>query len=581
MKAIILTIILFSFTLIEILPQKVGDAARLHINNINIPFNRSGIIADVNFLPGGTMGWFEESHFLFSAGFMLSGYSNDTLWANAVASASLIEDYIPGTVEFGQNDPRAQLYKLGSQDTAFSQSWQDWSDAVALGADFYDGDEDGIYNPVDLNGNNQWDPNEDAPDLLGDETFWCVYNDGTPASQRRWSDVNPLGIEIRQTMFAYNTVDPQTLGNIILIRYKIKYVGLGGGSEPDKLDSVYFSSWADVDIGESYTTDLTGCDTLLNAGFTYKEGSDPDGYGNNPPSFFDNILSGAVEYILGVTFIDNNSNGIYDEGIDTPIDTAYTMKGQRIGEVLFPGARNQLMSSYVENYNSIGSPIFSEPDNPIRARYYMLGLCGTGEQLNPCDTLVGEVRGGIDCSMVNPRYWFSGDPVTDYGWIGTMPWDIRQLSNTGFFTLNKNEEKEVFVAYVVGRGTDHLNSITKAREISQEARILYASNFDTLTVVSVEDNFAENIPDGFLLYQNYPNPFNPVTNIQYAIGSRQFLTLRVYDILGREIATLVNEKKPAGSYEVNFDASSLSSGIYFYQLKAGNYISTKKMILMK
>ena len=579
MKAIILTIILFSFTLIEILPQKVGDAARLHINNINIPFNRSGIIADVNFLPGGTMGWFEESHFLFSAGFMMSGFSNDTLWANGVVTTIFVEDYIPGTVTDGPNDPRAQLYRVGSSDSAFGQSWQDWNDAVALGADFYDGDGDGIYNPVDLNGNNQWDPNEDAPDLLGDETFWCVYNDGKPASQRRWNLVNPVGIEIRQTMFAFNNFDPAELGNMIFIRYRIKYVGLGGANEPDKLDTVYFSSWADVDIGENVFIDLTGCDTLLNAGFTYKDSSDY-AYGDNPPSFFDNILAGPTEYIPGVTFIDNNGNGIYDEGIDVAIDTANTMRGQRIGVMLFPGARNQQLSSFVTFPNSFLPP-YHEPDDPSEARNYMIGLLSNGELLDPCTFPYGEVRGGVDCSAVNPMYWFSGDPVTDFGWIDNLPWDMRQMINTGFFTLNKNEEKEVFVAYVVGRGTDHLNSITKAREISEKAKILYASNFDTLTVVSVEDNFAENIPDGFLLYQNYPNPFNPTSTLSFVISHWSFVSLKVYDVLGNEVATLVNEEKPAGSYEVKFDASSLSSGIYFYKLQAGNFISSKKMILIK
>ena len=85
----------------------------------------------------------------------------------------------------------------------------------------------------------------------------------------------------------------------------------------------------------------------------------------------------------------------------------------------------------------------------------------------------------------------------------------------------------------------------------------------------------------FRLQQNYPNPFNPSTNIQYAIGSRQFVSLKVYDILGREIATLVNEEKPAGNYELEFDGTALPSGVYFYQLKAGNFVETKKMILIR
>jgi uncharacterized Ntn-hydrolase superfamily protein len=92
----------------------------------------------------------------------------------------------------------------------------------------------------------------------------------------------------------------------------------------------------------------------------------------------------------------------------------------------------------------------------------------------------------------------------------------------------------------------------------------------------------ENIPvNEFYLYQNSPNPFNPTTSIQYAIGSRQFVQLKVYDVLGNEIAILVNEEKPAGTYEVEFQATGLPSGIYFYQLKAGSSIETKKMVFMR
>jgi photosystem II stability/assembly factor-like uncharacterized protein len=89
------------------------------------------------------------------------------------------------------------------------------------------------------------------------------------------------------------------------------------------------------------------------------------------------------------------------------------------------------------------------------------------------------------------------------------------------------------------------------------------------------------LADEFSLSQNYPNPFNPVSRIQYAISKEQFVQLKVYDVLGNEVAVLVNEEKPAGVYEVDFDASVLTSGIYFYQLKSGNYLETKKMILMK
>jgi hypothetical protein len=97
------------------------------------------------------------------------------------------------------------------------------------------------------------------------------------------------------------------------------------------------------------------------------------------------------------------------------------------------------------------------------------------------------------------------------------------------------------------------------------------------------------IPHKFELSQNYPNPFNPSTRIQYQVSSISHVILKVYDVLGNEVATLVNEEKPAGSYEVEFDAAGLSSGMYFYKLQAGNpstssgqgFVETKKMLLLK
>ena len=89
------------------------------------------------------------------------------------------------------------------------------------------------------------------------------------------------------------------------------------------------------------------------------------------------------------------------------------------------------------------------------------------------------------------------------------------------------------------------------------------------------------IPQSYQLYQNYPNPFNPTTTICYRIPELSFVTLKVYDVLGNEVATLVNEEKPVGSYELTWGSASLPSGIYFYQLRACNYSETKKMILLK
>jgi hypothetical protein len=89
------------------------------------------------------------------------------------------------------------------------------------------------------------------------------------------------------------------------------------------------------------------------------------------------------------------------------------------------------------------------------------------------------------------------------------------------------------------------------------------------------------IPGEYGLGQNYPNPFNPATTISYQIRSAGGVTLRVYDVLGREVATLVNGYQPPGTYGVTFDGSRLSSGVYFYRLQSGSFVNTKKMVLAK
>ncbi len=85
----------------------------------------------------------------------------------------------------------------------------------------------------------------------------------------------------------------------------------------------------------------------------------------------------------------------------------------------------------------------------------------------------------------------------------------------------------------------------------------------------------------FTLNQNYPNPFNPATTISFTIGKPVFVSLKIYDLLGNEITTLVNEERPAGTYETEFNASSLGGGVYFYKLTAGNFTETKKLVLLK
>jgi hypothetical protein len=105
----------------------------------------------------------------------------------------------------------------------------------------------------------------------------------------------------------------------------------------------------------------------------------------------------------------------------------------------------------------------------------------------------------------------------------------------------------------------------------------------TITVVSATNVESSSIPDKFSLEQNYPNPFNPSTIINYQISSARFVSLKIFDVVGKEVATLVNEIKQPGNYNSSFNTINyaLPSGIYFYRLQAGNYTATKKMLLIK
>jgi hypothetical protein len=95
------------------------------------------------------------------------------------------------------------------------------------------------------------------------------------------------------------------------------------------------------------------------------------------------------------------------------------------------------------------------------------------------------------------------------------------------------------------------------------------------------NQISSTVPDKFSLSQNYPNPFNPTTNIKYQIINNGLVTLKVYDILGKEVAVLVNEKQNPGTYEVKFDGTNLPSGVYHYRVTTENYSETRRMVFLK
>jgi hypothetical protein len=156
-----------------------------------------------------------------------------------------------------------------------------------------------------------------------------------------------------------------------------------------------------------------------------------------------------------------------------------------------------------------------------------------------------------------------------------------QYSNGGLFLTEdygKNWER-VYDGAVFSLYEDYQNP----RNVYVNTKFGLLKFLDTLTVTSIYDYSNEEISNTYFLEQNYPNPFNPITTIEYVIpnGVRDLVTLKVYDILGNEVATLVNEYRESGRYKIEFDANSLASGVYIYKLTAGSFVSNRKMLLIK
>jgi len=167
----------------------------------------------------------------------------------------------------------------------------------------------------------------------------------------------------------------------------------------------------------------------------------------------------------------------------------------------------------------------------------------------------------------NPsKVWCGSDAVFSSNDTGKTWVEEFDVMYTGFYDIVFTDENS---GWIYGGGGGTLTHIFRT------------TNGGVGGLVSVDENTSAYFPNEFILLQNFPNPFNPSTTISYQIPQQELVAIKVYDILGNEIVVLINEKIPAGSYEVEFSASNLPSGIYFYRLQAGSFVETKKMVLLK
>ena len=212
------------------------------------------------------------------------------------------------------------------------------------------------------------------------------------------------------------------------------------------------------------------------------------------------------------------------------------------------------------------------------------------------DWIISEIKHGEDVEL--GVMWTSGGghwvDLIGGGYINGNPWiawvnDANQGFTTNGTTTTSDDSVKNNGGLTPKQGGYGWSYITKNKNLIYIAGadssngvldLAFSESIDS-TVTGIDDEEKSFVPNKYNLEQNYPNPFNPSTTISYQIPVPGKVTLKIYDILGREVTTLVNKEQKAGNYKVNFDASGLASGVYFYRITAGQFVSVKKMILMK
>ena len=340
-----------------------------------------------------------------------------------------------------------------------------------------------------------------------------------------------------------------------------------------------------------------------------------DENGENPETFIDTVLAWPQDILFlenqqvvlisnlnsGRITKHNSSTGAYIEDFATGIggptrmkigadSLLYVLQWSGNGKV----RRYQLDGTFVDEFTSVGVTQSIGIDWDDDGNLYVSSYGGASvRKFDPDGNDLGIF---VNSNLAGPtNIWFDNNGellVIDYN--GTS---VKRFGSSGNFVnnfitgLSQAEGVDFFPNgnILIGNGATHSVKMYDSNGVYIEDFIPNGSGglVTPNAVVIRETNVSSVSGDGdpgdksFLLEQNYPNPFNPATNIQYAISSRQFVTIKVYNVLGNEVATLIDEYKPAGTYEIKFDASGLPSGIYFYQLKAGTFIQTNKMVYLK
>ncbi len=350
----------------------------------------------------------------------------------------------------------------------------------------------------------------------------------------------PLGVEVHQLVFNFNCIP---LRDMYFIKYRII------NKSNTVWDSTYITNINDPDVGDA-GDDAYGCDTSRNLGFTYNFDNNDYDYGVNPPALGIRILQSPMKY--------TNSNL---DTVKLPYDTLIGYKLTNMsGFNGFIGGQNQCQG---------------DPDNALNAYHYMRGKWGCSEPI--INWLTNQ----------ETTFRFSGNSCTRTGWYDSLPGDKRSFSNMGPVTMNSGDTQIVVLSYMITRdGGNNFQNVCALQSLSDSALKYYYNDFRTCIPIGIQPVSTE-IPKKYELFQNYPNPFNPITKIRFnitlsrGVSEGRGVLLKIYDVLGKEIAVLVNENLKPGIYEIDWNAENIPSGVYFYSLITEEFTQTKKMVVLK
>ncbi|MBS1494019.1 MAG: T9SS type A sorting domain-containing protein [Bacteroidetes bacterium] len=476
---------------------------------------------------------------IYSSGLSIGTYINDSL---RLASISYNGEYAPGYINnhAGITNSLFKLYKISRGDNSSNNpDYANWGLMVPYGAPF-----------VDVNNNNVFDPDVDKPGMRNaSQTIFICLTDAFPENHNIAEGFSggtlPIFSEMHLTAWCYDT--DTSLHKAQFLKFAVINKNVSSWTK------TYFGIVCDPDLGDK-TDDYIGCDSVRSFGYCYNsDNQDGTGagitYGLSPPAVGVDLLKGAV-----------------DKSGPTPVDLKMTS------------------FTYFTKPSEGGISCEQDPQLPIEAYNYLRGLKKDSTRW------VNARTGNLT------KYCYNGDPEIGGGWTefmgvikncggtttgninGSNPGDRRFVIGSGSsnLTVSPGDTQTFIISQFAIRKSNNKNSVTWLKNLDDEIQNIYNSNF-SVNVRSISSS----IPENFSLFQNYPNPFNPSTKIKFEIAKSDFVNLTVFDLSGKVVEQLVNEKLNEGVYEVNFTSKNISSGIYFYRLSSSNFSQTNRMILVK